>query len=174
MSARCCGQFLIKLSLLGAPSPAGHLSTAGVWREAGKHGYSRPRSGEQHHVLRVALPWGVQDAKAAYSHTAWVASCLLQDYPHSCVSALRVLSDILVPLWGCVWMNGWVQLVFGANTYIVWNVEWLKCVCLPDLRSVQIPATFIFSAWTTHRAEMIAILCSVLFLMVHLNVSLIQ
>lgn len=65
------GQFLIKPFVsLGASSPAGHLGTAGIWREAGKHGYSRPRSGEQHHVLRVALPRGVQDAKAAYSHTA--------------------------------------------------------------------------------------------------------
>lgn len=58
------------LCLPGAPSPAGHLSAAGIRREAGQHGYSRPRGRAQHHALRVPLPRGVQDAKAAYSHTA--------------------------------------------------------------------------------------------------------
>lgn len=54
----------------GAPSPAGHLCTAGVRGETGQHGHPRPRSREQHRLLRVPLPRGVQDAKAAYSHTA--------------------------------------------------------------------------------------------------------
>lgn len=61
---------LFSFSLPGAPSPAGHLSAAGIWREAGQHGYPRPRGRAQHHALRVPLPRGVQDAKAAYSHTA--------------------------------------------------------------------------------------------------------
>lgn len=64
---------LLPFSPPGAPSAAGHLGTAGVWREAGEHGYPRPRGRVQHHTLRVPLPRGVQDAKAAYSPTAWVA-----------------------------------------------------------------------------------------------------
>ena len=35
----------------GTPSPAGHLSAAGLRREAGQHGHPRPRGGEQHHLL---------------------------------------------------------------------------------------------------------------------------
>lgn len=54
----------------GASSPAGDFGTAGVWREAGQHGYPRPRGRVQQHALRVPLPRGVQNAKAAYSHTA--------------------------------------------------------------------------------------------------------
>lgn len=55
---------------VGAPSPAGHLGTAGVRGEEGQHGDSRARSREQHLVLRIAVPWRIQDAKAAHSHTA--------------------------------------------------------------------------------------------------------
>lgn len=168
-------QFLIKLSLLGAPSPAGHLGTAGIWREAGKHGYSRPRSGEQHHVLRVALPWGVQDAKAAYSHTAWVASCLLQDYPHSCVSALRVLSDILVPLWGCVWMNGWVASAGYWSQYLYCvKCCWVIEMCVLTRLNVGPDPCYLHFYRTYNSPCSMAILCSVLFLMAHLNISLIQ
>lgn len=56
--------------LLGTPSPAGHLGTAGLWREAGQHGHPSTGGGEQHHLLRFPLPWRLQDAKAANSHTA--------------------------------------------------------------------------------------------------------
>lgn len=55
---------------VGAPSPAGHLGTAGVWGEEGQHGDSRARSREQHLLLRIAVPRRLQDAKAAHSHTA--------------------------------------------------------------------------------------------------------
>lgn len=65
--------FFFSFFLPGAPSPAGHLRAAGIRREAGQHGYPRPRGRAQHHALWVPLPRGVQDAKAAYSHTAWVA-----------------------------------------------------------------------------------------------------
>lgn len=55
---------------IGTPSPEGDLRPAGVRREEGEHGDSRPRGGEQHRLLRLALPWRLQDAKAAHSHTA--------------------------------------------------------------------------------------------------------
>lgn len=57
-------------SLPGAPSPESHLCTAGLRREAGQHGHPGPRGGAQHPALRAALPRGLQNAKAAYSHTA--------------------------------------------------------------------------------------------------------
>ena len=56
--------------LTGTPSPAGHLGAAGLRREAGQHGHPGPRGREQHHLLRIPLPRGLQDAKAANSHTA--------------------------------------------------------------------------------------------------------
>ena len=92
--------FFFPLSLPGAPSPAGHLGAAGIRREAGQHGYPRPRGRAQHHALWVPLPRGVQDAKAAYSHTAWVAGRLQQDYPLSCVSGLWARGDVVA-----VWMQ---------------------------------------------------------------------
>lgn len=55
---------------VGTPSSAGHLCAAGIWREAGQHGHPSPRGREQYHLLRIALPRGLQDAKAANSHTA--------------------------------------------------------------------------------------------------------
>lgn len=54
----------------GTPSPESHLSTPGLWREAGEHGHPSPRGREQHPLLRFPLSRGVQDAKAANSHTA--------------------------------------------------------------------------------------------------------
>lgn len=110
LQAFCCKQ-LCSLCPAGAPSPAGHLGAAGIWWKAGQHGYSRPRGRVQHHTLRVPLPRGVQDAKAAYSHTAWVAGCLLQDYPLSCVSSPHALGDVVA-----VGMH-WVCLVSGAPVF---------------------------------------------------------
>lgn len=92
--------FFFSFFLPGAPSPAGHLRAAGIRREAGQHGYPRPRGRAQHHALWVPLPRGVQDAKAAYSHTAWVAGRLQQDYPLSCVSGLWARGDVVA-----VWMR---------------------------------------------------------------------
>lgn len=54
----------------GAPPPEGHISPAGVRGEAGQHGDPRTAGGEQHRLLRDALPWGVPDAQAAHSPTA--------------------------------------------------------------------------------------------------------
>lgn len=56
--------------VVGAPSPAGHLSTASVRGEEGQHGDPCARSREQHRLLRLTVPWRLQDAKAAHSHTA--------------------------------------------------------------------------------------------------------
>lgn len=55
---------------IGTPSPAGHLGAAGVRGEAGQHGDPRAGGGEQHPLLRLALPRGFQDAKAAHPHPA--------------------------------------------------------------------------------------------------------
>ncbi len=108
---------LFSFSLPGAPSPAGHLSAAGIWREAGQHGYPRPRGRAQHHALRVPLPRGVQDAKAAYSHTAWVAGRLQQDYPLSCVSGLWARGDVVA-----VWMHRGVSDGFKGFMLLIWEI----------------------------------------------------
>ena len=54
----------------GTPLAAGHLGAAGVRREARQHGDPGARGSERHRLLRVPLPGGLQDAKAAHSHTA--------------------------------------------------------------------------------------------------------
>lgn len=160
ISADVVTLFRFSPSVPGAPSPAGHLGAAGVRREAGQHGYPRPRGGVQHHALRVPLPRGVQNAKAAYSHTAWVAGCVRLDYLLSCVSGLRACGDAFAArlhrmVSGCLF---W-RLTHLSVCGFWWETrEWLKAfILLFFLRCVLMPCDLLcghyswsFFMWTKY------------------------